>query len=353
MARRKKIKRSQKAGLLPGTLMHLGTEKEASVNISLYTYNENTFHNKTYSNVQSFLEEKELLDTQWININGIHDLKIVETLGNHFHLHPLILEDITNSTERTKIEEHDNCVFIILKMYYYAQGNIESEQVSLILKENSVISFQEREGDVFESIRQTIVNGKGKLRKLKADYLFYRLIDSIIDNYFIILEKIEERIYFMEEDLISNTSQQLLNDIYSLRREVNSLRRSIRPLRELVKKLQSEELALITEATSVYLRDVHDHTIQIIDTIDSFRDILSGLFDIYLSKVNNKMNEVMKFLTSIATIFIPLSFIVGVYGMNFKNMPELEWKYGYFGVLFFMFSILITMLIIFRKKKWF
>jgi magnesium transporter len=264
------------------------------------------------------------------------------------------MEDIINREQRPKIDDLENYLFLVLKMLQYdeKEQKIKFEQVSLILGSTYVISFQEREGDVFNIIRKRIKEGKGRIRKMDSDYLAYSLIDAIVDNYFSILEKIGERIEDIEGEVITNPSPETLQSIYSLKRDLIFLRKSVWPLREVITKMERGEIKLITKPTELFLRDVYEHTIQVIDTIESFRDMISGLLDIYLSSISNKMNEVMKVLTIIATIFIPLTFIAGIYGMNFQNMPELGWHWGYFIVLCVMLVIGITMIIYFKRKNW-
>ncbi|MFB0509709.1 MAG: magnesium/cobalt transporter CorA, partial [bacterium] len=288
----------------------------------------------------------------WINIDGIHKVEVIEKIGNCFNLHPLILEDILNTGQRPKIEDFGEHIFLVLKMLYYLEKEITIEQVSLILGPNFVISFQEREGDVFNNIRERIRNNKGRIRKMGADYLAYSLLDAIVDGYFVILEKVGEEIEDIEEKLIKNPTPKTVQIIHNLKREMISLRKSVWPLREVVGVLERGESALIKKTTGIYLRDVYDHTIQVIDTIETYRDMISGMLDIYLSSISNRMNEVMKILTIIATIFIPLTFIAGIYGMNFRFMPELGWRLGYPAVLFIMVIIGIVMLFYFRRKKW-
>jgi len=239
-------------------------------------------------------------------------------------------------------------------MLYYDEKTTEinSEQVSIILGQNYVISFQEKEGDVFNPIRERIRTGKGRIRKMGADYLAYGLIDAIVDGYFLILEKLGENIEDVEETMMSNPTPETLHSIHRLKRKMISIRKSVWPLREAVSTLERSDSSLIQDPTRIYLKDVYDHTIQVIDTVETFRDMLSGILDIYLSSISNKMNEIMKVLTIIATIFIPLTFIAGVYGMNFENMPELKWRWGYPAIWFVMLFIGILMLVYFRKKKW-
>jgi len=347
-------KRSKKVGLPPGTLVHIGEKKTDKVRITIIDYDEANFEEKEIKTVEECFPFKNKPTVTWINIDGIHDIKIIEKIGKHFDLHPLILEDIVNTGQRPKIEDFGDYIFVVLKMLYYneKEDEIQAEQVSLILGSNFVISFQEREGDVFNPIRERIRSGKGRIRKMGADYLAYALIDTIVDSYFIILEKLGEKIESIEEELVTNPTPETLQAIHHLKREMIFLRKSVWPLREVVNRLERGESTLIHESTGIYLRDVYDHTIQVIDAIETSRDMLSGMLDIYLSSVSNRMNQIMKVLTIIATIFMPLTFIAGIYGMNFEFMPELAWPWGYPLVLLVMVVIGISMLIYFRRKKW-
>jgi len=347
-------KRSKKAGLPPGTLIHIGERKTEKIKITIMDYDETQFQVRETETLEECYPFKDRPTIIWINIDGIHEIETLEKLGDCFGLHPLTLEDILNTDQRPKIEDYGEYIFIVLKMLYPDDetGEILAEQVSLVLGKNFVISFQEREGDIFNSVKERIRSGKGRIRKMGADYLVYSLLDSIVDNYFIILEKLGERIEFLEEKLIINPVPETINLIHKLKREMIFLRRSVWPLREVIGSIERGESSLIKGSTNIYLRDVYDHTIQVIDTIETFRDILSGMLDIYLSSVSNRLNAVMKVLTIIATIFMPLTFIAGIYGMNFKYMPELEWRLGYPVILLTMVSIGVLMLVSFRKKKW-
>lgn len=347
-------KRSGKGGLPPGTLVHIGERKTETVRITVIDYDEQNFEGKEVSSVEECFPFKQTPTVTWINIDGIHDVSIIEKLGKEFELHPLILEDILNTTQRPKFEDFERYIFIVLKMLSYTdkKNGVEAEQVSLILGANFVISFQEIVGDVFDEVRDRLRNAKGRIRKMGADYLAYSLIDAVVDNYFAILENLGESIESMEEDLVAEPTGKTLQQIHNLKREMIALRKSIWPLRELISSLQRSGTLLINESTNVYLRDVYDHTIQVIDTVESFRDMVSGMLDIYLSSISNRMNAVMKVLTIIATIFIPLTFIAGVYGMNFKYMPELEWRWAYPIVWLVMTAVAIVMLVYFRRKKW-
>ena len=356
MAVRKRTtkKRSSKAGLPPGTLVHVGEKKVESVRITFIDYDEQSFQEKQVPNIEECLKLKDTPTVTWINIDGLHDIELLEKLGKGFELHPLVLEDILSTGQRPKFEDYEKYIFIVLKMLSYSEEkqSVEVEQVSLILGPNYVISFQERVGDVFENIRDRIRNAKGRVRKMGPDYLAYSLIDAVVDNYFVILERFGEKIESMEEEVVGDPTEKTVQQIHSLKREMIALRKSIWPLRELIGGIQKSESSLINETTDVYLRDVYDHTIQIIDTIESFRDTVSGLLDIYLSSLSNKMNAVMKVLTIIATLFIPLTFVAGIYGMNFEYMPELKVRWGYGAVWLVMITIAVIMLFYFRRKKW-
>ena len=347
-------KTSKKAGLAPGTLVHDGDKKVEKAKITIIDYDAAQFQEKEVETIEECFPFRDTPTITWINIDGLHEVGIIEKIGKHFSIHPLILEDILHTGQRPKMEDFEDHIFLVVKMFYYDEkdNEIKMEQVSLLLGSNFVISFQEREGDIFNSIRERIRNHKGRIRRMKADYLGYALLDTIVDNYFIILEKIGEDIENMEEELVTRPTPETLQTIHNLKRELIVLRKSIWPLREVVNSLERGESPLINEATGVYLRDVYDHTIQVIDTIETFRDMVSGMLDIYLSSISNKMNEVMKVLTIIATIFIPLTFVAGLYGMNFEFMPELKWHWGYFAALLVMAVVAVLMVFYFRRKRW-
>jgi magnesium transporter len=354
MPRLVRRKSKQKAGLIPGTLVFTGEKKAEKVRIRIIDYDETQLEEKEAETVEECFPFKDKPTVTWINIDGLHDLELIEKIGKQFGLHPLVMEDIVNTGQRPKLEDFEDHVFVVLKMLYYDQkkNELEEEQISLILGENFVISFQERVGDIFDPIRERIRTGKGRVRKAGADYLAYVLIDSIVDNYFVILEQIGEKIEDAEQELAVNPTLETLQAIRAFKKEMIFLRKSIWPLREVVNALERGESSLINESTLIYLRDVYDHTIQIIDTVESYRDMLSGMLDVYLSSISNRMNEVMKVLTIFASIFIPLTFVAGIYGMNFAFMPELGWRWGYFGVLLVMAIVAIALIVYFKRKRW-
>lgn len=349
------IKRSsEKIGLPPGTLIHIGEQKSETTEISIIDYDSKNLSETSPVKVEDTFPLKNTPSITWINVDGIHDIDMISKLGNHFNIHPLTQEDIVNTNHRPKVEEFDHYVYIVLKMLFFDDESqkVKSEQISLIIGETFLISFQEQKGDAFNMVRERIRKGKGRIRNLGTDYLGYCLIDAIVDHYFLILEYFGEIVEEMEESTMNDTNSEIIQDIHELKREMIFLRKQIWPLRDLLGSLIKEDMALISEKTNVFLRDVYDHTIQIMDNIESMRDLLSSILDVYLSMVSNGMNNVMKVLTIIATVFIPLSFIAGVYGMNFKYIPELEWKYGYYLFWGLVGSIFGCMMIYFRKKKW-
>ncbi|MEK6939789.1 MAG: magnesium/cobalt transporter CorA [Nanoarchaeota archaeon] len=343
--------RSEKAGLPPGTLMHIGEEKQHTPKISIIDYNETKFEEKIAKSVEECFPFRRRKSVTWINIDGIHDSTIIKDIGKHFGFHYLLLEDIMNNEQRPKIETFEDHIFVILKMLTCQKKEVATEQISIIIGKNFVISFQETEGDIFDPIRKRIRENKGKLRKRGADYLAYSLIDAIVDHYFAVLEKLEEQIEDVEET-INRPTAETIKIMHHLKRQTILLQRSIWPLREVVSGMMRSESVLLKKTTAIYLRDVYDHTIQIMDTIETFRDLLAGMMEVYLFSLSNKTNEIMKVLTIIGTIFIPLTFITGVYGMNFDFMPALTWEYGYYAVMMGMLIIVIFLLFYFRKRRW-
>ncbi len=347
-------KRAKKSGLLPGTLVYIGNKVKEKVRIHVIDYSEKAVREKEIKDFKECSPFKKTPTTTWINVDGIHRIGIMTELGESFELHPLVMEDILNTDQRPKLEDFDKYIYIVLKSIDYdnKKNRITTGQISIIFGSNFVISFQEEPGDNFDQIRNRIRNNKGKIRKLGPDYLAYSLMDAIIDNYFVVLEKVGERIEKLEDELVTNPNHDTMQRLHNLKREMLFLRKAVWPLREVINTFERGDSHLVQETTKVYLRDVYDHTIEVMDTIETFRDMLSGMIDVYLSSLSYKMNEVMKVLTIIATIFIPLTFIVGLYGMNFKYMPELESTWGYPGVLIAMAVIVVFMLYFFRKKKW-
>lgn len=347
-------KTTKRAGESPGTLIHVGNYKTEKIQLNMLEYSKDFYWKKELNNIEQCFRPEREDSIKWVNIEGIHDVSIIEKIGKQFNLHPLMLEDILNTGQRPKIDDYDDYILVVLKMIYTNEElkEIVSEQISIVLAGNYVFTFQEFKGDVFDQIRQRIETGKGNIRKLGADYLVYALIDAIVDSYFFILEQVGDYSEEIEHRLMEEPKKEVLQNIYKLKREMIYLNNSIWPLREVVGNLTRAESVLIKQNTALYLRDVYDHIIQIIDIIESYRDITSGMLDTYLSSIGNKTNDVMKVLTIFSTMFIPLTFLAGIYGMNFKYFPELEWKWAY-PVFWTLTLIIITFMIgYFRRKRW-
>lgn len=348
-------KSSKRAGLSPGTLLHVGERKVDDIKISIMDYDDAHLREMDVDTVEACRQFTKTDSITWINISGIHDVDMIQKLGNCFYLHPLVLEDVLNTEQRPKMDDYDAYLFLSLKMAYPDADyqTIRYEQISLIVGPSYVISLQEVEKDVFDAVRDRIRHAKGHIRKKGSDYLAYALIDLVVDHYFKILEELGEKIETLQDAVIENPEPSSLAVIQNLKKEVLFLRKSIWPLREIVNTLTRGDSELIHEDIIIYLRDVYDHTIQIIDTIETFREMLSGTLDIYLSNMSNRMNEVMKVLTIMASIFIPMTFIAGIYGMNFKYMPELDWAWSYPLLLLVLLGIFLAMIFWFKRKKWF
>lgn len=345
-------KSKMKAGLPPGTLVHVGEELTTNRILDLISYNKAGVERYESEEPKNIFKKMSADKIHWINLDGLQNIDHIEAIGKHFHLHPLILEDILNTDQRPKSEEHDDYIFFTLKTLNKIENqDIIYEQVSFILGKGYLLSFQERDGDHFDGIRERMKLPDSKMRNLDIDYLFYRLIDTIVDSYYSVMEHIGERLEELEEEIYLEANEQALRSIQDMKKELIFLRKSVYPLREAIKTTMTEP-KLISENTRKYFADVYDHTVQMIETIESYRDFTASLIDTYMTMVSNKMNEVMQVLTIIATIFIPLTFIAGVYGMNFENMPELGWKYGYPAVWGIMIITTLIMIIFFRKKKW-
>ena len=348
------IDRTKKIGMHPGALVPVVEKKAEPVTITVIDYDEHHAEELTTSNPDDCFRFKDTPSTTWINVDGVHDPSIIEKLGSHFNVHPLTMEDILNIEGRLKIEDFNDYIYVALNMLCFDEESDETtgEHLSIIFNSNTVLTFQENPGDVFNAVRDRIRADKTRIRKLGADFLAYALVDAVTDNYFIVLEKVGDIIECLEDDLILKPDSETLNRMQSLKSEMLFIRRSVWPLREILSQWGRLDSELIQDTTRTYLRDAYDHIIQIMDVVEVYREMLAGMLDLYLSSVSYRMNEVMKVLTIIATIFIPLTFIVGIYGMNFEHMPEIKWHWGYYLIWAVMLTVSITMLAWFRKKKW-
>jgi magnesium transporter len=348
------IKRSRKTGLPPGSLVHIGPERTEKTRITVVDYAEEHFEEREIQSAAELVPYCGKSTVTWIDVVGIHDARVIEEIGCQFKIHPLLMEDIMNTTQRPKIDDLGKYICLIVKLITFDDQAMELrvEQLSLVFNDDFVLSFQESESGIFKMLRERIRNGFGRIRRMGTDYLVYTLMDAVVDHYFIVMEKMGEKIDSVEDEVVASPRRETLNGVRQLRDEILLVRRSVWPLREVVSLLERAESPLVEKTTAIYFRDVYEHTIQVMDTVDTYRDILSGMFDIYLSSNSNRLNEVMKVLTIIATLFMPLTFLTGVYGMNFEHMPELKWQYGYFMLWGVMIVIALAMLSYFRKKKW-
>jgi magnesium transporter len=347
-------KRMKRPGLSPGTLVHTGEQRLPQPRITVIDYDAGHVTEKQLGSADECAAFQGMRGVSWINVDGLHDTDLLARIGERFHLHPLVMEDVASVGQRPKLEAYDDYLFVVLRQLSYDEesGHVQHEQFSMVLGSGWVLSFQENVGDVLDPVRERIRGGKGRIRKLGADYLAYAVMDAIVDHYFIILEKVGERIQELEDAVVADPRQEIVQSIHALRQEALYLRKSVWPLREVLASLQREESRLISPECRVFLRDVYDHTIQVVETVETYRDLIAGMLEIYLSSVNNRLNEVMKVLTMVSTIFIPLSFLASIYGMNFLHMPELQWRYGYFAILALMAVLGVGMLFFFRHKKW-
>lgn len=345
-------KRSETVGQPPGALMYVGGKSDKEIEITICTYNTEEYTETVTQELRDRDFSRQDSRVTWINVNGLHRVKDLEYLGQCFQLHPLVLEDIVHTDQRPKLEEFDAYLFFIVQMLQLDGLEVNSEQVSIILGDHFVISLHEHEEDIFEPVRRRLQAGTGRLRSAGADYLAYSLLDLIVDHYFLILESLGEGIEDLEGALLARPTPDTLAQIHRLKRDTIMIRRAVWPLREVVSRLERGESTFIHHHTLPYLKDAYDHVTMVIDSLETYRDILAGMLDIYLSGISNRLNEVMMVLTVMATIFIPLTFIAGVYGMNFRYMPELEWRWGYFAALVGMALVAGAMLLYFWKRGW-
>ena len=345
---------SDKLGLPPGSIVHVGEHRTDAVELELIRYDAKEIEKLLLKTGVDLAELNERKNVAWLDVTGVHDVETVRKVGDFFGLHHLVLEDVANTHQRPKEETYKDYLFIVLKMVSY-EGMVEgldTEQVSFVLGDNYLISFQERPGDVFEAVRGRLDAGRGRIRQSGSDYLCYALVDIIVDHYFLALEKLSEEIELIEDEILMEPGPETIEKLHRLRRYAAGLRRAAWPLRETVQKLSREDSPLISDDTKPYLMDLYDHVVQVVDTIEIQRETLSGYVELYLSSISQRMNEVMKVLTIVATIFIPLTFVAGIYGMNFEYMPELKWRWGYAGAWAGMCAIGVGMYLFFRRKKW-
>lgn len=353
MSRKLVVKRGDKLGAPPGTLLHIGRHKQSEAIVRHISYGPEEMSESVVSELASLRPSAEPERVSWLNVDGVADPAIVEALGSQFDLHPLVMEDILNTDQRPKVEEYPGYLYIVLRMLQYDRDRqqVHSEQLSLVLGKDYVLSFQERPGDVFEGVRERLRAGR-RIRFMRSDYLAYALLDAVVDHYFEMLEYISEQVELLEDQVIDAPGPDTLARMHHYKREMLLLRKSVWPLRELLSRLARDESPLISAETRPYLRDVYDHVIHVMDSIDTIRELLVSMLDLYLTSVSKRTNEIMKVLTIFASLFMPLTFIVGIYGMNFDVMPELRWAWGYPTVMLVMLSLVVGLLVLFRRRRW-
>lgn len=352
--RARKLSQSHKAGLPPGTIVFLGERLVDDVIVDVIDYDDKTLQERRIEDPEACRDYIGKKTVTWINITGVHNTNLIAHLGQVFSLHHLVLEDIANTKQRPKLEDHGETLFIVLKMLSWddAAQCVKAEQVSLIVSDDYVLTFQESPGDVFDVIRNRIRTAAGRVRRMGCDYLAYCLIDAIVDNYFIVMEHFDERVDRLQEAVLDAPKPDTIQDVQRLNRELAFLRKNLWPLREVISGMEKLESPILLHTLRPYLRDVYGHTIQVSDTVENQRDAVSGALEIYMTNMSNRMNATMRTLTIISTVFIPLTFIVGIYGMNFDYMPELRWHFGYLGVWTLMLTAAGGMLYLFRRNHW-
>jgi len=353
--KKKRTTYTDKIGMPPGSLVYIGKETKEKITLSEINFSSDHFEEFDLKKVFDCNTWNSYDTVTMISIIGINNISIIEEAGKHFKLDPMTLEDVVNTKSRPKLEEYDDYLFLPLNllMVDLISNEISSERISLLLGKNGVVSFQEKEIQILSPLKDRIRNGKGLVRKRKADYIFYRLIDIIVDNYFLVIEYLTDRIDELEEKILQDPNVGVHEEIYDLKRKIGFVKRTISPLRECISKVIKSDSDLVSESTQNYFRDVSDHLLNLIDTVDSQKETINDFLNLYMSAMSNKMNEVMKVLTIFASIFIPLTFIAGIYGMNFEIMPELKWRYGYFIAWGAMLLVTTLLLIYFKRKKWF
>lgn len=345
---------------MPGTVTYIGRKESAETKLDVIDYNKKNYERFSSSHPEDAFKFENEENNTWINIDGLYNTLEIEKLGKYYELHPLILEDIVNTNQRPKIDEYEDYIFVVVKMLYFPKDSVDKdnkdlviEHLSLVLGKDYVLSFQEANGDVFDSIRDRLVNAQGRIRNNGTDYLLFCLLDAIIDQYFEVIDHIGDKIENLEDELFqAQPNDDITFEIQELKRTILRIRRAVFPLREVISRLEKIDSVLIEDKTRNYIRDLYDHTIQVSENIDIYREMTWGLMDMYMTTISNKMNEVMKVLTIMATIFIPLTFIAGIYGMNFDYIPELHYKYSYFVLWGIMITIFLLMIIYFKRKKW-
>tara|TARA_Y100000815_G_scaffold220438_1_gene206374 strand:+ start:2192 stop:3283 length:1092 start_codon:yes stop_codon:yes gene_type:complete len=350
----KKLPRIKRKNQAPGTLVYTGEKEGQDLHIEVIDYKPDFYNSFSTKEIEEAFNKKGTGTITWINVNGLNNIDAIEQLGKHYNLHPLILEDIVDTGQRPKIDEYQDYVFVVLRMLYHnPQGDFVSEHVSMVMGEDYVLTFQESDGDVFDSVRQRLSTAKGRIRQRGADYLLFALMDAVVDEYFTIADDLGEKIEDFEDRLFVNKNDEdITQEIQSIKKEILRIRKAVSPLRDIVSRMENTASTLFEESTKTYIHDLADHIIHVSENVELYREMSRGLMDMYMTTISNKMNEVMKVLTIMASIFIPLTFMAGIYGMNFDYIPELHLKYGYFYLWGAMILVFLMLLYYFKRKKW-
>lgn len=346
---------AHKSGLPPGSLIHIGKVHASECRISVTQYDAMSLHQQRLDSLAEMQPLKNLQLRTWINIDGLSDIEVIENIGREFNIHPLVLEDIVSTHQRPKLEEYQDYLYLVIKAINIDDSKsftLQYEQISILLLENYVITFKEKADDIFRPVQHRLQNRKGRLRNGGHDYLTYALLDTIVDEYFVVEDRLDDIIDPLEESLLNSPHPDTLQAIQQLRSELITMKRAIAPLRDLLNQIQHADTALLEEKTLRYFGDIQDHVLRVTDSLESYRERIAAMQDLYLSSLSNKMNETMKILTIFASIFIPLTFIAGIYGMNFEYMPELKWRWAYPSLWILFIVIIIVLLIYFKRKKW-
>ncbi len=348
------VKTKKTENYAAGAVKYTGVKTGLSTSLEIIDYSKERYERIDTEDIEMAFKFKGTDHVTWINVNGLNNTREIERLGDHYKLHPLIQEDIVSVNQRPKMDEYNDYLFIVFKMLHYNENNeFVNEHVSLVLGDDYVLTFQEADGDVFDGLRERLENSKGRIRNGGADYLMFAILDAVIDNYFNVIEVMSDKIELLEDQLFGDeVEDDITKDIQDLKKEILKIRRAVFPLREVINRLEKTDTALIEERTNNYIRDLYDHIIQVSESVDIYREMIWGLMDMYMTTISNKMNEVMKVLTIMASIFIPLTFMAGIYGMNFEFIPELKFKYGYFVLWGAMIAVFFGMLFYFKRKKW-
>ncbi len=347
-------KRPNKIGVPPGTLIHVGSKKDNKIVLELVDYDKKTVNEKINPTIEECLSCMSINTVTWIHVGGVHEPQIVAAIGKQLGLHPLMMEDILNTGQRAKLDDYHDYLFVVTRALKFNEdkNEVEDQQVSIVLGKSFIFSFTESPDNPFATVKERIKNEQSRFRVSGADYLAYALIDTIVDHYFVVLEQVDNHLEHLDGVLVDKPGEATLHQIQKIKRVMTLLRKWIWPMREVASQLMRTESSLIADGTKIYLRDVHDHAIYAIETIEGFRDIVSGMVDLYLSSISLRLNEVMKVLTIVSTIFVPLTFITSLYGMNFEHMPELTWHYGYPFAILLMIGTAVGMLSFFRYRRW-